>query len=100
MASTTIGAVERTHAPARPPSRLGRLRRRPPDPIVCAVVLAIAAPPSSPRPVAVPAGSHAVRFSYGPRGHDLGRWLTISSGGFLLLAVLGEWWWPRRRRGL
>jgi hypothetical protein len=27
--------------------------------------------------VAVPAGSHTVRFSYAPRGHDLGRWVTV-----------------------
>jgi hypothetical protein len=48
--------------------------------------------------VAVPTGKHTVRFSYAPRGHDLGRWVTLSSGALLLLAVLGEWWWLRRRR--
>jgi len=48
--------------------------------------------------VAVPAGSHTVRFSYAPRGHDLGRWVTVLAGVLLLLAVLAEWWWPRRRR--
>ncbi|MFD0744049.1 YfhO family protein [Phytohabitans flavus] len=48
--------------------------------------------------VAVPQGKHTVRFSYAPSGHDLGKWLTISTGAILLLAVLGEWWWLRRRR--
>ncbi|MDQ7911021.1 YfhO family protein [Phytohabitans sp. ZYX-F-186] len=48
--------------------------------------------------VAVPAGEHTVRFSYAPRGHDLGRWVTVLAIAGLLLAVLGEWWWLRRRR--
>jgi hypothetical protein len=48
--------------------------------------------------VAVPAGTHTVRFSYAPRGHDLGRWVTVLTGALLLLAVLAEWWWLRRRR--
>lgn len=47
--------------------------------------------------VAVPEGAHTVRFSYAPRRHDLGRWVTLLTGAFLLLAVLGEWWWARRR---
>ncbi|GAA4449689.1 YfhO family protein [Phytohabitans houttuyneae] len=48
--------------------------------------------------VAVPAGAHTVHFRYAPRGHDLGRWLTVATGALLLLAVLAEWWWLRRRR--
>jgi hypothetical protein len=48
--------------------------------------------------VAVPAGTHTVRFSYAPAGHDLARWITLLTGTLLLLAVLGEWWWLRRRR--
>ena len=44
MATTTIGAVERTDTPsAPPPDRPARWWRRLPDPVVCAVVVAIAA---------------------------------------------------------
>ncbi|MFD0744048.1 hypothetical protein ACFQ1L_21135 [Phytohabitans flavus] len=44
MATQTIGAVERTDASAAPPpARPARWWRRLPDPIVCAVVVAIAA---------------------------------------------------------
>ncbi|MFC0532688.1 hypothetical protein [Phytohabitans kaempferiae] len=48
--------------------------------------------------VAVPAGTHTVRFTYAPRGQALGRWVTLATAALLLAAVVGEAWWRRRRR--
>jgi hypothetical protein len=50
--------------------------------------------------VAVPPGSHTVRFAYDPRLGSAGVWISGVTALLLLVAVGVEWWWRRRPRPL